>query len=165
MDLHLAPPAGVGPLRIGMPRQEADAALDSLRDLSAISKSDQPGQHIFRPSGLMVSIHCMRGVLQAVEIARPSATTDRVLFHDVDVFALPAREVVTRMREHTTLEADRDDPASFIAPDLLLGFWRPFEADDDPDEEKGYYYDRVLLARPGYYDTPAEAEERLRRNS
>lgn len=134
-----------------MTRQDANTALDSLRDLSAISESDRPGQHIFRPSGLMVSIHCMQGVLQAVELSRPMATTDRVAFHGMDVFALPAREVVTRMREHTTIEADQDDPASFIAPDLLLSFWRPFEADDDPDEEQGYYFTTVLLARPGYY--------------
>ncbi|WP_235023615.1 hypothetical protein [Streptomyces sp. WAC05374] len=107
----------------------------------------------------------MQGQLQAVELARPTAATDRVVFHDVDVFALPAHEVVTRMREHATIEADLEDPASFIAPDLLLSFWRPFEADDDPDEEQGYYFTTILLGRPGYYDTPAEAEERLRRNS
>ncbi|MGW6396208.1 hypothetical protein ACWFR1_38210 [Streptomyces sp. NPDC055103] len=165
MDLHLAPPVGVGPLRIGMTRQDANTALDSLRDLSEISESDRPGQHIFRPSGLMVSMHCMRGELQAVELARPMATTDRVVFRDVDVFALPAREVVARMREHTTIEADQDDPASFVAPDLLLSFWRLFAADEDPDEEQGHYFTTVLLARPGYYDTPAEAEERLRRNA
>ncbi|ROQ26219.1 hypothetical protein EDD98_5838 [Streptomyces sp. PanSC19] len=164
MDFLLEPPAGVGPLRIGMPRHDADAALDSLRDPSAPSASDRPGQHVFRPSGLMVSVHSMQGVLQAVEFARPLDTTDRVLFHDLDVFALPAREVVAGIREHTRIEADPEEPA-FIAPDLLLSFWRPFEADDDPDDEQGHYFARVLLARPGYYDTPAEAEERLRWNS
>lgn len=113
----------------------------------------------------MVSIDCVRDELQAIELGRPATTTDRVVFHDVDVFATPAREVVTLMREHTTIEADPDNPASFIAADLLLSFWRPFAADDEPDEEQGYYFPAVLLARPGYYDTPAEAEERLRRNS
>ncbi|MFF9853390.1 hypothetical protein [Streptomyces litmocidini] len=165
MDFLLEPPVGVGPLRIGMPRHDADAALESLRDLSVISESDRPGQHVFRPSGLMVGIHSTQGVLQAVEFGRPAATTDRVVFRGLDVFALPARQMVARMREHTRIEADPEDPASFIAPDLLLSFWRPFEADDDPEEEQGHYFTTVLLARPGYYDTPAEAEERLRRNS
>lgn len=165
MDFHLAPPTGIGPLHIGMTREDANTALGSLRDLATISESDRPGQHIFRPSGLMVSIHCMQGLLQAVELARPTAATDRVVFRDLDVFALPAREVVTRMREHTPIEAAPEDPDSFVAPDLLLSFWRPFAGDDDPDEEQGYYFTTVLLARPGYYDTPAEAEERLRRNS
>jgi hypothetical protein len=71
MDFDLAPPTGVGPLRIGMARQSANTALDSLRDLSAVWESDRPGQHVFRPSGLMISIHCMRDMLEAVE-RRPS---------------------------------------------------------------------------------------------
>jgi hypothetical protein len=165
MDFDLAPPTGVGPLRIGMTRHAANAALDSLRDRSAISESDQPGQHVFRPSGLMISIHCMRDKLEAVELARPSYQTDRVLFQGVDVFALPAREVVRRVGEFTSIEEDPDDDASFIAPDLLLGFWRPFEADDEPEEEQGCYFSTVLLARPGYFDTPAQAAERLQQSS
>ncbi|MET9586889.1 hypothetical protein ABZY10_28085 [Streptomyces sp. NPDC006539] len=161
MDFDLAPPTGVGPLRIGMTRHAANTALDALRDPAALSESDQPGQHVFRPSGLMISIHCMRDRLEAIELARPSAQTDRVLFQGVDVFALPAREVVRRVGEYTSVEADPDDAGSFIAQDLLLSFWRPFAADDEPAEEQGYYFSSVLVAQPGYYDTPAQAAERL----
>ncbi|MFB7740915.1 hypothetical protein [Streptomyces sp. NPDC056132] len=164
MDFNLAPPTGIGPLRIGMARHAANTALDSLRDLSAISESDRAGQHVFRPSGLMISIHCMRDMLEAVELGRPLSQTDRVLFQGVDVFALPAREVVRRMGEFTSIEEDPDDAASFIAPDLLLSFWRPFAADDEPEEEQGYHFSSVLLARPGYYDTPAQAAERLQQS-
>ncbi|MEU6814657.1 hypothetical protein [Streptomyces sp. NPDC046860] len=165
MDFDLTPPSGVGPLRIGMNRQSANAALDSLRDLSAVSESDRPGQHVFRPSGLMVSIHCMRDRLEAVEFSRPSARTDQVLFRGLDVFAIPASELVQRMGEYTSIEEDPDDPACLVAPDLLLSFWRPVAADDEPEEESGYYFSTVLLARPGYYDTPAQAAERLQQNS
>lgn len=165
MDFDLAPPIGVGTLRIGMTRQSADTALDSLRDLSAVSESDRPGQHVFRPSGLMISIQCARDMLEAVEIGRPSTQTDRVTFRGLDVFAIPARELVQRMGAYTSIEADPDDPASFIASDLLLSFWRPFAADDEPDEEQGYFFSSVLLARPGYYDTPAQAAERLHQRS
>ncbi|MEV5972244.1 hypothetical protein [Streptomyces sp. NPDC051921] len=165
MDFDLAPPAGVGPLRIGMTRHAADTMLDSLRDPSAISESDRPGQHVFRPSGLMISIHCMRDSLLAIELGRPSSRADRVLFRGVDVFALPAREVVRRIGEFTAVQEDPDDGASFIAPDLLLSFWRPFAADDEPEEEQGHYFTSVLLARPGYYDTPAQAAERLQQSS
>ena len=165
MDFGLAPPIGVGPLRIGMTRRSAGTVLDSLRDPSAVSESDRPGQHIFRPGGLMISIHCGRDLLEAVELGRPSTRTDRVVFRGLDVFTIPARELAQRMSEYTTIEADPDDPASFIAPDLLLSFWRPFAADDEPDEEQGYFFNSVLLARPGYYDTPAQAAERLQQNS
>jgi hypothetical protein len=165
MDFDLSPPIGVGPLRIGMTRQSASTALNSLRDLSSVSESDRPGQHVFRPSGLMISIHCTRDMLEAVELGRPSTQTDRVIFRGLDVFAIPARELVQRMREYTSIEADPDDPASFIASDLLLSFWRPFAADDEPEEEQGYFFSSVLLARPGYYDTPAQAAERLQQSS
>ncbi|MFK0025694.1 hypothetical protein [Streptomyces sp. NPDC090798] len=165
MDFDLAPPIGVGPLRIGMTRQSANTALDSLRDLSAVSESDRPGQHVFRPSGLMISIHCTRDLLEAVELGRPSSQTDRVIFRGLDVFAIPARELVQRMGEYTSIEANPEDPASFIAPDLLLSFWRPFAADDQPEEEQGHFFNSVLLARPGYYDTPAQAAERLQQSS
>jgi hypothetical protein len=154
MDFDLAPPNGTGPLRIGMSRQSANVALDSLRDLSAVSESDRPGQHVFRPSGLMISIHCMRDTLEAIELGRPSTPTDRIIFRGLDVFAIPARELVQRMGEYTSIEADPNDPASFVAADLLLSFWRPFAADDEPEEEQGYYFSSVLLAQPGYYDTP-----------
>ncbi|MFJ8430885.1 hypothetical protein ACIQ9P_06255 [Kitasatospora sp. NPDC094019] len=162
MDFDLTPPYGVGPLRIGMDRQAAGAALDSLRDPSTVSESDRPGQHVFRPGGLMIGIHCTRDMLEAIELGRPSFPGDRVAFRDLDVFATPARELVRRMGEYTAIEADPDDPASFVAFDLLLSLWRPFAADDEPEEEQGYYFSSVLLARPGYYDTPAQAAERLR---
>ncbi|MGW7610516.1 hypothetical protein ACWGKW_25200 [Streptomyces sp. NPDC054766] len=165
MDFDLAPPTGVGPLRIGMARHAANAALDSLRDLSAVSESDRPGQHVFRPGGLMISIHCVRDTLEAIELGRPSTVTDRVLFQGVDVFALAAREVVRRVGEFTCIKEDPDDAASFIAQDLLLSFWRPFAADDEPEEEQGYYFNSVLVAQPGYYDTPAQAAERLQQSS
>ncbi|RPF25154.1 hypothetical protein EDD96_7232 [Streptomyces sp. Ag109_G2-6] len=137
-----------------MPRHEADTALLSLRDPTAISDSDRPGQHVFRPSGLMIGISCVRDQLEAVELGRPSSAVDTVRFADVDVFGLPALEVVRRMRERTTILADPEDPASFVAPDLLLSFWRPFAADDDPKEEQGHYFSSVLLARPGCHDGP-----------
>ncbi|OIV38537.1 hypothetical protein BIV57_05225 [Mangrovactinospora gilvigrisea] len=162
MDFDLDPPVGVGLLRIGMPRDAANTALASLRDPTATSDSDRPGQHVFRPSDLMITIDCMHDALKAIELSRPSTQADRVLYRDLDVFALPARDLVERMREHTIIEQHPEDPASFVAPDLLLSFWRPFEA-DDPEEEQGYFT-TVLLARPGYYDTPAQAAERLRRD-
>ncbi|MFH8477212.1 hypothetical protein [Streptomyces sp. NPDC018000] len=158
MNFELAPPIGVGPLHIGMSRREADSALQSLREPTDVSPSDRPGQHIFRPSGLMISIGCTRDRLESVEFGRPSNSSDAVLFRGIDVFALPAREVVRRMTALTTIAADPDDPASFVASDLLLSFWRPFEADDEPDEEQGYYFTTVLLARPGYYDGPGQTD-------
>jgi hypothetical protein len=165
MDFELDPPHGVGPLRIGMARAEAAAALEQLRDPDEISASDSPGQHIVRPSGLMVSIGCRHDRLQAVELYRPGTRADTVRFRGIDVFNLPARAVVEQLRGHIVIEQDEDDHASFCAPELVLSLWRPFEADDEPQEEQGYYFSSVLVAAPGYYDTPAQAAERARQAS
>ncbi|MFC7218834.1 hypothetical protein ACFQLX_11725 [Streptomyces polyrhachis] len=154
MNFELVPPHGVGPLRIGMSRRDADIALESLRDLRDISTSDKAGQHVFRPSGLMISIGCMRDQLEHVELGRPSDASDVVCFRGIDVFGLPAREVVRQLSEVVAVVPAEDDPASFVASDLLLSFWRAFEGDDDPDDVQGYYFNAVLLARPGYYDGP-----------
>ncbi len=112
----------------------------------------------------MIDLHCVRDTLEAIELGRPSATTDRVLFQGVDVFALPAREAVRGVGEFTSIEEDPDEAGSFIAQDLLLSFWRPFVADDEPEEEQGYYFNSVLVAQPGYYDTPAQSAERLQQH-
>ncbi|WP_249402320.1 hypothetical protein [Streptomyces sp. YIM 121038] len=96
----------------------------------------------------------MRDQLESVELGRPSEPSDVVTFRGIDVFGLSAREVVNQMSDVTAIAADDEDPASFVAPDLLLSFWRPFDGDDEPDDEQGYYFNSVLLARPGYYDGP-----------
>lgn len=82
----------------------------------------------------------------------------------VDLFNLPARAVVEALREKTPVEPDPDDPASFVAPDLSPSLWRPFEADDDPHEEQGFYFSSELLAAPGCCDTPAQAAARAPTN-
>jgi len=165
MDIELDPPNGVGPLRIGMARVEANAALEQLRDSDTISASDVPGRHIIRPSGLMMSIDCMHEQLQAVEVHRPETNADTVRFRGLDVFNLPAHQLIERLREEIEIRRDDDDPASYCASDLVLSLWRPFAADDEPHEAQGYYFSTVLVAAPGYYDTPAQAAERARRDN
>ena len=154
MDLVLEPPDALGWLRIGMGRTEASIALDRFKDASALSASDQPGLRVFRPSGLMVSVsYGADGTVEAIELGRPYDSGDTVTYRGVDVFALPAKEVVSQLSHFVAL-VEEDDGASFVAPDLLLSFWRSFVENDDPAETQGYYFNSVLLARPGYYDGP-----------
>jgi hypothetical protein len=112
----------------------------------------------------VISIGCVRDRLEAVEITRPQVPVDMVRFRGVDVLGLPARVVVERLRERIAIEPWDNDPASFVAAGLTLSLWRPFEGDDDPDDEQGYFFTTVLMAGPGYYDTPAQAAERSRQS-
>lgn len=154
----MEPPDGVGPLRLGMTVEQARSALATLGEISG---SASGGLYADRSSGLGFSVGLgIGGRVNAVEVYRP-AEVDVVRYRDVDVFGLPAQEVVQQLGRHTRVVEDEDQEGCFRAPELLLAFWRPFVADDDPDDAQGYYFGSVLVARPGYYDTPAEAAARL----
>jgi len=101
-----------------------------------------------------------RAALETLGPLEPPHERDLVRFRDVDVFGLPALEVVERLGRYIDLEPDEDDE-SFTARELYLALWRPFAEEDDPEETQGYFFQSVLVARPGYDDTPAEAAARL----
>jgi hypothetical protein len=160
MEFVLDPPFGVGPLRLGMAPGEVRAALESIGPL-------QPTAHgelaVHLVSGLGFSVGFGVGAtldrVNAIEVWRPHER-DVVRYRDVDVFGLPTLEVVAQLRRHVKVAANDGDDR-FTARELYLALWRPFAADDDPDETQGHFFQSVLIARPGYDDTPAEVAARL----
>ncbi|MGQ4599912.1 hypothetical protein [Nocardia sp. R6R-6] len=160
MEFVLDPPHGVGPLRLGMTPDEARAALETLGPLKPATHGEVA---LNLPGGLGFSVHFGAGPtgnkVNAIEVWSPSEE-DVVRYHSVDVFGLPALEVVERLRRHIDLRENEDDDG-FTSPERYLALWRPFAADDDPDEAQGYFFQSALVARPGYGDTPAEAAARL----
>lgn len=159
MEFLLDPPFGVGPLRLGMTPDEARAALESIGPLQATAYGELA---VHLASGLGFSVGFGIGAtlnrVNAIEVWRPDER-DVVRYRDVDVFGPPALEVVEQLRRHVEVVANED--GGFTARELYLALWRPFAADDDPDETGGYFFQSVLIARPGYDDTPAEAAARL----
>jgi hypothetical protein len=139
---------------------EARVALETLGPLTSTAHGELA---IHLPSGLGFSVGfgvgSTRDRVNAIEVWRPHEH-DVVRYRDVDVFGLPAREVVNRLGRHVEL-LPNDDGDGFKARGLHLALWRPFAADDDPDETEGYFFQSVLVARPGYDDTPAEAAARI----
>lgn len=160
MEFVLDPPHGIDPLRLGMTSGEARAALETLGPLTPTAYGELALQ---LASGLGFSVGFgvgpTRDRVHAIEVWRPHER-DVVRYRDVDVFGLPALEVVERLRRHIEVAPNEDDDG-FTARELYLALWRPFAADDDPDETQGYFFQSVLIARPGYDDTPAEAAARL----
>jgi hypothetical protein len=159
VEFTLEPPNGIGPLRLGMTFHEARAALETLGVLTPTTGGELA---LHLPSGLGFSVGFGVGStlnrVNAVEVWRPRER-DVVRYRDVDVFGLPAVGVVQRLRRYVDLV--EDESGCFAAPELYLALWRPFAADDEPEEEQGHYFQSVLVARPGYNDTPAQAAARL----
>lgn len=156
MEFSLDPPVGAGPLRLGMTPDEARTALQSIGPLQS-STGSELAVHLDSGLGFSVGFGAAVARVNAIEVWRPEER-DVVLYRDVDVFGLPALQVVERLRRHVELVANED---GFTARDLYLALWRPYAADDDPADEEGYFFQSALIARPGYDDTPAEAAARL----
>ena len=160
MEFVLDPPHGIVPLRLGMTTGEARAALETLGPLMPTAYGELT-LHLASGLGFSVGfgVGPTRERVNAIEVWRPHER-DVVRYRDVDVFGLPASQVVERLRLHVEIVPNEDDDG-FTARELYLALWRPFAADDDPDETQGYFFQSVLVARPGYDDTPAEAAARL----
>jgi hypothetical protein len=160
VEFIIDPPRGVGPLTLGMTLVEARAALASLGPLQPTAHGE-PSVHLASGLGFSLGfgVGATRDRVNAIEVWRPRER-DVVRYRGVDVFSLPALEVAQQLRGHVDLVANEDDDG-FTARDVYLALWRPFAADDDPDETQGYFFQSVLVARPGYDDTPVEAAARL----
>jgi hypothetical protein len=141
--LELDPPRGVGPLNLGMTRPAATYALTYLRGPAAADASDRPGVQLTRPSGLKISLGYRRELVDSIELWRPADSRDSVGYQGIDVFTQPVRTVVKKLGKLAEIQPDDLDPAGYLAPDLLLGFWRPAPSDK--------YFGSVLVAKPGYY--------------
>ena len=92
----------------------------------------------------------------SIEIATPAfgaPAEDEVRYHDIDVFGIPAAEVVSALRALGEFVEEREAGSSFVAPNLLLGLWRD-GGPEGPDGEP-LYFEAALIAKPGYYETPS----------
>ena len=90
--------------------------------------------------------------VEAIEFGRADDTDDAVTYDGLDVFTMPAADLVAELRRHTPVH-EEEDGHSYTAPELLLAFWRP-TTPETPDDEDGRFFESALLARPGYYDDP-----------
>ncbi|WP_285780800.1 hypothetical protein [Microtetraspora sp. NBRC 13810] len=96
------------------------------------------------------------GRVSAIEVWRPVPSKHQseavhVLYGAVDMFALPASDIIHFLRDQG-VEVDESDPFYPSCPQLTLGFNR--EGGDDIEGESGVarFFESVLVARPGYYE-------------
>jgi hypothetical protein len=150
----LDPPVGVGPVRLGMTRDEAREALASLGDPREFNRGagSYPGWMVQRASTVFVECGA-DGRVVSIELATPGfgqKNDDEVVFLGIDLFGLPAPEILAALEAQGVRLVESEGGSSFTAPDRVLALWRdggPVGADGKP-----LYFEAALVAKPGYYD-------------
>ncbi|GAA2096446.1 hypothetical protein [Actinomadura alba] len=152
MILEATPPEGVGPVRIGMTIDAAEAALRTIPGYRPPAEQGVPTRGTAHyESGMSIEVETAPGgTVEAVQVHRPYGPV-AVEYRGIDLLRTPAAQVVERLGALTELEED-EGGRGYTALGVLLALWRPFVEDENPDEEQGYYFQSVLVARPGYYD-------------
>lgn len=156
VDFLLDPPVGVNGVVIGATSQQTATVLRRIGGVDTFrrTEADSPGWVATRASGLALFAYMdNEGNLEAVEFGSRPGTADRVLYQGISVFDQPADALIAYLRRATRVLDSDDEPGYlFTAPDLLLAFWRSAIPEDSEDPE-GRFFESVLLARPGYYQT------------
>jgi hypothetical protein len=154
MLFELHPPQSVGPLRIGATGHDTVETLKQLGTLLMLCRRHgrPPAWGADRPSGLSINtLFDPDDHLEAIELTRPGSKDDTVTYDGLDLFATPAADLITQLRQRTIVhEEQEEDGRSFIAPSLLLSLWR--STPEEPGDQEGRFFDSVLIARPGYHD-------------
>lgn len=96
--------------------------------------------------------------MEAVELGRPDGTDDAITYDGLEVFTTPAADLITQLRQRTTVHQE-EDASAFSAPSLLLSL-RRLITPQSPHDQEGRFFDSVLIAQPGYYDQPGGPEPR-----
>jgi hypothetical protein len=129
----LDPPNGVGALRIGMTREEARKALETLGQCRPFARYDSPpGWLVDRGrSGngtTAIFAYCdASGHVDAIEFGTPGFGTpaeDGIVYRDIDLFRSPASEVVATIRQLGVILEEKEAASSFVAPNVFLALWR-----------------------------------------
>lgn len=151
---------GVVSVRLGMTREQARVALESLGEVlpfkrgARLREGDVGDWRVWR-DGLMVFAYCDdAGCVDAIELSSPGhgvAGADRVTFGGIDLFIDPADTVIDALRRQGHQVNKTDNGYTSILPAVLLALWR----DGEPfDEVAGLprYFEAAMVARPGYRD-------------
>jgi hypothetical protein len=152
MIFELHPPAAAGPLLIGAPGSDTLEVLKQLGVplvLCGIGGS-RPGWSVHRPSGMVISTYYdATGRVEAIQLSRPASSEDIVSYQDINIFGLPAGELLEMLRSRTAIiELEEEDGSSFLAPNLHLTLWQPPDP-AGPDDIDNRFIMSIRLSNPG----------------
>jgi transposase-like protein len=151
MIFEIHPPETAGPLRIGAAGHDT---FETLKQLGVpLVLCPIPGSRaawgVHRPSGLFIATFFdADNCLETIQFGRPNGNDDTVTWEGINVFGLPAGELLDVLRTRTNIvETDEEDGSSFLAPDLRLTLWRP-PGPAGPDDIDNRFIMSIRLSKP-----------------
>ena len=148
-DYTIQPFVGVGPVLLGMSRDEVRQAM--MEQPKPFRKTkDRYEADAFHQSAFQVFYDGEQPTVEYIELSGGSIV--RAFFRELDVFATPADEVVAHISRIAAFdETERELPYSYIFRGLQLSLWRPTLPESATDTD-GRYFSTIGIGRKGYYD-------------
>jgi hypothetical protein len=146
---EVIPHVGIGPVRLGMSRDEVRRAMPGpcqpfLKAPDASHETDA-----FHESGFQVFYSGTAPEAEYIELSRDSGF--RALYRGVDIFATPADAVVSHVARDAAFDPDDCELGySYIFPALDLSLWRPV-LPESPEDMDGREFSTVGIGVFGYY--------------
>ena len=142
-EFEIEPKVGVGPIRLGMTREEVREQLGDPDDAT-----DQREWYL---EDMAIDFD-KSGHAEFIELA--ASERFRVIFQGKDLHELEADDAVAHLR--AIAEYDENDPelgCSFVFPALQLCLWRPMIPFDgqDEDDPTGRRFEAIGVAGEGYF--------------
>jgi hypothetical protein len=149
MVFELIPLTSVGPVRLGMTRDAARAALAQPFEAFRKSRDSEHTTDAFFDAAIQVFYAGTSPRVEFIELSNSPAFN--AVLNGIDVFQMRAEDVVKRVA--LSVPFDSTDPElgySYVFPKWEVAFWRP-TLPKSPTDEGGRHFATVGLGRAGYY--------------
>ena len=135
---EVRPGEGVGPIRLGMTREEAREAMPDGRESFLKTPDSQHPTDAWFEAGFQVFYSDNPPVVDSIELSRDGGFS--VNCWGIDVFSTPVDRVVNHFERYSALDiADPEIGCSYLFPAARLWVWRPFMPESDDDEHARYF--------------------------
>ena len=149
-DYTVQPFVGVGPVHLGMSRDEVRRAMPEPAKPFRKAPTSQHETDTFHQSAFQVFYGGDVPTVEYIELSGGSVV--RAHYRDLDVFTTPANEVVAYIsRDSDFDQTDPEIPYSYLFRGLQLSLWRPTIPESDTDTD-GRFFATIGIGRRGYYD-------------
>jgi hypothetical protein len=166
MRFDLTPHTGAGDIKLGMSRNAIRNILgapESTTEKSVLKFEDiaipTPAKDGYFENELQITFDD-NGVADFIEFYGRGAEHTTVYLNGLDIFHIPAPDLIKAISETTKAAFDKDEeeiPYTYVFPDIDLAVWRQVTPEQDenkhqiPESDDGKYFWTIGIGVKGYY--------------